>query len=188
MIWPPGKSADSDDGSRPGESRVRPGGGRTARRSIATAPQVFTVAQGHQLNLPVTITRRNTFAEAVALTAADLPANVVNGTATIAKTETQGTLPLFVAKTVAPGDYTFVVRGTGPFPFSKDPNAKTKPNITLNEPSNAIRLVVRPAPVTLTLNNKGARSSKGNSRGGRDDRPPRGICRRPVRDPRRPLP
>lgn len=163
MIWPPGNP------QTPTMAPARVSRGfvlavvEPRPLSIATAPQAFTVAQGHQLNLPVTITRRNAFAEVVTLTAAELPANVVNGTATIAKTDTQGILPLFVAKTVAPGDYTFVVRGTGPFPFSKDPNAKTKPNITLNEPSNAIRLVVRPAPVTLTLNNKGGAIKQGGT-------------------------
>ncbi|AGA30699.1 PPC domain-containing protein [Singulisphaera acidiphila] len=163
MIWPPGNPLT------PTMAPARVSRGfvlavvEAGPLTLAASPQTFIVAQGHQLNVPLTVTRRNAFAEAVTVTAADLPANVVNGTATIAKAEASGTLPLFVAKTVAPGDYTFVVRGTGPFPFSKDPNAKTKPNITLNEPSNAIRLVVRPAPVTLTVNNKGGALKPGGT-------------------------
>jgi hypothetical protein len=131
--------------------------------ALTAAPPAFTVAQGHQLNLDLAVTRRNGFAEAVTVTAADLPANVVNGTATIAKTGSGGILPLFVAKTVAPGQYTFLLRGTGPYPFSKDPNTKTKPNITLSEPSNAVTLIVRPAPLTLTLNNKGGALKQGGT-------------------------
>jgi len=123
--------------------------------ALSASPSRLAVAQGHQLNLDLAVTRRDGFAEAVTVTAADLPANVVNATTTVAKTDSSGTLSLFVAKNVAPGEYTFLVRGTGPYPFSKDPKAKTKPNITLNEPANAVTLVVRPAPLALTLNNKG---------------------------------
>ncbi|WP_406693497.1 PPC domain-containing protein [Singulisphaera sp. Ch08] len=163
MIWPPG----SPQAPAMAPARVSRGfvlAVVDARPLTLTAsPPTFTVAQGHQVNLSVSVARRDGFAEAVTVTAADLPANVVNGTATIAKAETTGTLPLFVAKTVAPGEYTFLLRGTGPFPFSKTPDAQKKPNITLNEPSNAIRLVVRPAPLTLTLNNKGGALKQGGT-------------------------
>ncbi|SIO15790.1 pre-peptidase C-terminal domain-containing protein [Singulisphaera sp. GP187] len=163
MIWPPGNAAT------PTMAPARVSRGfvlavvEAGPLTLTASPQTVIVAQGHQLNLALAVARRNAFAESVTVTAADLPANVVNGTATIAKTETTGTLPLFVAKTVAPGEYTFLVRGTGPFPFSKDPNAKTKSNITLNEPSNAIRLVVRPAPLTLTVNNQGGALKQGGT-------------------------
>ena len=39
---------------------------------------------------------------------------------------------------VPPGMYTILIRGTGPFPFNKDPNAKDKPNVNVNEPSNPV--------------------------------------------------
>ena len=82
-------------------------------------------------------------------------------TVSIAKDAKTGVLPLFVPKNVPPGVYTFVVRGTGPYPFSKDPNAKQKPNVNLSEPSNPITLFVRPAPVNLTVNNKGGALKQG---------------------------
>ena len=123
--------------------------------TVTATPATWTVAQGHQLNLDLAITRREGLTEAVAVTASDLPPNLVNATATIAKEAKAATLPLFVAKTVPPGTYTFVLRATAPFPFSKDPNAKPKPNVNLSEPSNPITIVVRPAPVSLAVNNKG---------------------------------
>ncbi len=36
-----------------------------------------------------------------------------------------------------------MLRGTGPFPFNKDPNAPQKPTITVTEPSNPITLTIR---------------------------------------------
>src|SRR5262249_29209577 len=45
--------------------------------------------------------------------------------------------------------------GTGAYPFSKDPNAKQKPNVNLVEPSNSINVTVRPAPMALAVNNQG---------------------------------
>jgi hypothetical protein len=85
------------------------------------------------------------------------------GAVTIAKEARTAILPLFVPKNVPPGIYTFVVRGTGPYPFSKDPNAKQKPNVNLNEPSNPITLTVRPAPVDLAVNNKGGALKPGGT-------------------------
>jgi hypothetical protein len=43
------------------------------------------------------------------------------------------------------------LNGTGQYPFSKDPNAKTKPNVTIAEPSNPISITVRPAPVAIAF-------------------------------------
>lgn len=160
MVWPPANPAVPMAPARVARGFVlavveaRP-------LTLTASPASVIVAQGHQLNLDLAVARRSGFAEAVTVTAADLPPNVVNGTATIAKTDSTGMLPLFVAKNVAPGEYTFLVRGAGPFPFSKDPNAKTKPNINLSEPSNAITLVVRAAPLVLTLNNKGGALKQG---------------------------
>src|SRR5262249_19836060 len=70
---------------------------------------------------------------------------------------------LFVPKGVPPGVYTFVLRGSGAYPFSKDPKAKPKPNIKLNEPSNPIAITVRPAPVSPAVDNKGGTLKQGQS-------------------------
>ena len=55
------------------------------------------------------------------------------------------------------------MRGTGAYPFNKDPKAKDKPNINLVEPSNPITVVLRPAPVNMTVDNKGGAIKQGGS-------------------------
>jgi len=110
---------------------------------LTTAPATIVAGPGESVDLTVNVARRAGFTEAVALTTADVPANLPAPTGTIAKDATSATLKLTVPANVAPGTYTLVVRGTGPFPFAKDPNAKDKPNVTVNEPSNPIILTLR---------------------------------------------
>lgn len=129
--------------------------------ALSATPRTWVVAQGHQLNVDVSVTRRAGFVDPVVITATDIPANLTNASLTITKEATTGVLPLFVAKTVAPGWYTFVLRGTGPYPFDKDPNAKKKTNVALTEPSNPITLLVRPAPVSLAVTTKGGALKRG---------------------------
>jgi hypothetical protein len=155
MVWPPGNPG------APAIALARLNHGLVvAVRSpaplrVTAKPALSVVAQGRLLPIDVTVTRREGFEEAVAVTETDLPPNLPAANVTVAKGATTATVPLFVPKTVAPGTYTFLLRGSGPYPFSKDPNAKPKPNVNLNEPSNPITLVVRPAPVNLAVNNKG---------------------------------
>ena len=131
--------------------------------SMTARTESLVVAQGRQLNVILDLTRPGGLVEAVAVTATDLPPNMPTGTVTIHKQAKSAILPLFVPKTVPPGVYTFAIRGTGPYPFSKDPNAKPKPNIILNEPANPITLTVRPAPVGLLVDSKGGALKQGNS-------------------------
>lgn len=163
LVWPPGNALAPTIAparvTRGFVVAVR----ETAPLSLSASPATVAVAQGHQLKLDVTVTRRDAFTEAVAVTAADLPPNFTNATTTVAKTETRGVLSLFVAKNAAPGEYTFLLQGTGPYPFSKDPKAKTKPNINLSEPSNTLTVTVRPAPVSLALNAKGGALKPGGT-------------------------
>jgi hypothetical protein len=110
---------------------------------LTAAPAEIVAGPGESVDLSVSVARRAGFVEAVALTVADLPPNLPAPTGTIAKDATAATLKLTVPANVAPGTYTLIVHGTGPFPFAKDPNAKDKPNVTVNEPSNPIILTVR---------------------------------------------
>jgi hypothetical protein len=110
---------------------------------LTAAPAEVVLGPGESVDLTVNVARRAGFTEAVALTVADLPPNLPAPTGTIAKDATAATLKLTVPANVAPGTYTLIVHGTGPFPFAKDPNAKDKPNVTVNEPSNPIILTVR---------------------------------------------
>lgn len=163
MIWPP----LNPQAATMAPSRLNRGLVLAVREPgpllLTVKPSTWVVAQGHQLPLDLTVTRRGEFTEAVAITQTDLPANLPAVAATVAKGATSAIVPLFVPKNVAPGTYTFLLRGAGPFPFSKDPNAKPKPNVNLNEPSNPITLVVRPAPVNLAVNNKGGALKAGGT-------------------------
>lgn len=156
MIWPPASPTTAPTIAPSRVTRgivvaVRP----LSPLAISVPRDQLTVPQGHLHNLEVQVARRGEFTEAVALASADLPPTMVSNVATIDKASAKGILPLFIPKTVPAGIYTLTIRGTGPFPFSKDPNTKPKPNVNLSEPANPLTLVVRPAPVNLTVNNKG---------------------------------
>ncbi len=111
----------------------------------------------------MSVNRRAGFTEAVSVAATDLPPDTLALPVPIAKEAKSGLFPFFVGKTLAPGIYTFVLRGTGAFPFNKDPKAKEKPNINLIEPSNPITVLIRPSPVNMAVNNKGGALKQGGS-------------------------
>jgi hypothetical protein len=147
MIWPP------TAGQQPpvvAPARLTRGFvvavGSPAPFSVSIRSTDAIVAPGQTLDLEVTLARCPGFVESVALAPSALPPNLTAPAVTIAKESTTGTVKLTVAKNVNPGTYTFLFRGTGAYPFSKDPNAKTKPNVNVVEPTNPITLTVRPGP------------------------------------------
>jgi hypothetical protein len=111
--------------------------------TLSAEPTGAVVPQGGRLTLNLTVTRRAGFEEAVAATATELPPNMPPATVTIPKTARTAALSLAVPRNVPRGIYTFLVRGTGAYPFSKDLKAKPKPNVSLTEPSNPITITVR---------------------------------------------
>jgi hypothetical protein len=111
--------------------------------ALTAKPESAAVALKDSFELTVEVARHPGFTEAVQLNVTDLPPNMGGASGTIAKDKTSTTLKLTVPENVTPGMYTILVRGTGPFPFSADPNAKEKPNINVNEPSNPITLIIR---------------------------------------------
>lgn len=123
--------------------------------ALAASPRRVVAAQGSRIELDLKVARQAGFTEAVAVSAADLPPNMPPAASTIAKTDAAGSIALFVPRNVPTGVYSFSLRAAGPYPFSKDPAAKTKPNINLAEPSNPVELVVRPAPLSLAVKNGG---------------------------------
>jgi hypothetical protein len=135
--------------------------GEPAPLQVTATSDRWEVVQGRQIDLPISVTRRAGFSEAVTLTATDLPPNMPAGTATLPKEGITSVLPLYVPKNVPQGTFSFLVRGSGPFAFSKDPKAKDKPKITLTEPSNPITLVVRQAPARLAVDAKGGAIKQG---------------------------
>ena len=138
-----------------------------ARRAGPAQPdrhaQSSSLSQGRLCYLNVSVNRRAGFVEAVSVTATDLPPNMLAATVPIAKEAKTGLFPFFVGKNLPPGIYTFVLRGTGHYPFNKDPKAKEKPNINLIEPSNPITVLIRPSPVNMTVDNKGGALKQGGS-------------------------
>ncbi len=163
MIWPPSGTAPTVAPARVVNGFVVAVRGEPAPLSLAASPDSIILAQGRLCYLNVSVNRRAGFTEAVSVAATDLPPDTLALPVPIAKEANTGLFPFFVGKTLAPGIYTFVLRGTGAYPFNKDPKAKEKPNINLIEPSNPITVLIRPAPVNMTVNNKGGALKQGGS-------------------------
>jgi hypothetical protein len=144
MIWPP---VAPQGIPIPGPARLTRGFVIAVREGapflLTAHPSHWDVALGASIELTVDVTRRKGFTEAVQINATNLPPNMGGGNATIAKDQSSTTLKLTVPANVPPGAYTSLLTGSGPFPFSKDPNAKQKPNVNVNEPSNPIILMIR---------------------------------------------
>ncbi len=120
--------------------------------TLTASPRNRTVTPGGRLAFDLTVQRRAGFAGAVAVTLLNPPSGLANPPAVnIGANETTGTFAVSVPRLLANGAYTLVLQGTGPFPFSKDPNAKTKPNVNLTEPSNAVTVQLRPAPASVSV-------------------------------------
>jgi hypothetical protein len=161
MTWPPSTTTATIVPARLFRDFVAAVRAEPAPLTLTARPENLVVAQGHRLDLELTVARRAGFVEAVAVTAPELPPGITAAAVTIAKEAKSGILPLFVPKNVPPGTYSFVVRGSGPYPFSKDLKAKEKPTVTLTEPSNPITLTVKPAPVALAVDNRGGTLKQG---------------------------
>ena len=160
MIWPPSGTAPAVAPARVTNGFVVAVRGEPAPLALTASPDSIVLAQGRLCYLNVSVNRRAGFTEAISVAATDLPPNSLAAPVSIAREAKSGAFPFFVGKNLAPGIYTFVLRGTGAYPFNKDPKAKQKPNINLIEPSNPITVLIRPSPVNMTVNNKGVRSSR----------------------------
>ncbi|WZO96960.1 PPC domain-containing protein [Isosphaeraceae bacterium EP7] len=117
--------------------------------AVAWSADTLIAAPGRRLDFKANVTRLPGFVEAVALASVDVPPGVPALALTIAKDQGSATGSLLLPKTVTPGVYALMARGSGPFPFSKDPAAKEKPNVTVSEPTNILLLDVRAAPATM---------------------------------------
>ena len=163
MIWPPSGTAPTVAPARVVNGFVIAVRGEPAPLRLSAAPDSIVLVQGRLCYLNMSVDRRAGFTEAVSVAATDLPPDTLALPVPIAKEAKTGLFPFFVGKNLAPGIYTFVLRGTGAYPFNKDPKAKEKPSINLIEPSNPITVLIRPAPVNMTVNNKGGALKQGGS-------------------------
>jgi hypothetical protein len=160
IVWPMGAALPGGGQPMP-QARVTRG---FVLKVIDTAPLALTArlatrtaTPGGVIALDLSVTRRAGFTEAVVVSLLTTLPGLGNNPPTFAipKTATTGTYALTLPKTLSPGVYTMVLQGAGPYPFSKDANAKNKPNVNLAEPSNPVTLVVRPAPGAVAVNTKG---------------------------------
>lgn len=120
--------------------------------TLTATPASKVVTPGSLFSVDLAAARREGFTEAVALTLVNPPPGVTAPpTATIAKGSESAPLFFPIPRSLAEGTYTLVFQGAGPYPFSKDPAAKTKPNVTLSEPSNPVTIRVRSAPATVSV-------------------------------------
>jgi hypothetical protein len=163
MIWPPSANAPTVAAARVVNGFVVAVRGEPAPLSLSATPESLVLAQGRLCYLNMSVARRAGFTEAVVVAPSDLPPNTLALPVTMPKEAKAGLFPVFFAKNLAPGIYTFLLRGTGAYPFNKGPKAKDKPNINLIEPSNPITVFIRPAPVNMTIDNKGGALKQGGS-------------------------
>jgi hypothetical protein len=156
MIWPPPPPPPGRDKTTIAPARLTRG---IALKVVDPAALVLSarlvsrsVTPGGLVAVELTAARHAGFTEAVTVT----PVSPLTGQGalsplTIPKTATSATFYFTAPRSVEPGEYTMVFQGTGPYPFTKDPKAKQKPTVNLNEPSNPVSFVVRPAPVTVRI-------------------------------------
>lgn len=129
--------------------------------TLDAGPAIVQSIPGGQFSVDLKATRREGFEDAVAISLVNPPRGMPAPppTASIAKGTDSVTFTFALPKTLTPGIYSLVLQGGGAYPFSKDPAAKSKPNLTLGEPSNPVTLIVRPRPATVVLNSVAQRAS-----------------------------
>src|SRR5262249_32157992 len=77
----------------------------------------------------------------------DMPSNLIfnnNRPIRIATDKAEAKAIIDVQPGVPPGTYNLVLLGTGQVPFTKDPKAKQKPAIAIEQPSTPLTLTVWP--------------------------------------------
>jgi hypothetical protein len=156
-VWPEVFNPQVPNQQFPAPARLTRG---VVLKTVGPAPLTLTARPSRKVAVPggvvaldLSVSRREGFAEAVAVTLPNPLPGMGNPPApvSIPKGSDSGVLALTLPRGLAPGVYSLVLQGSGPYPFSKDPNAKTKPNVPLNEPSNPVTLVVRPSPATVEV-------------------------------------
>jgi hypothetical protein len=109
-----------------------------------------TVAQSHELYLPIKVTRRDPFKGQLALVPQRVPGNVQKQNLTLNPNQSEGVLALFVNNNAPVGTYTIYLDATTAVPFTKD--GKNNKNVNVIEPSTPIIVTITPGPATLAAN------------------------------------
>ena len=126
---------------------------------LTVKPRRKVVAQGQAVELDVTVKAGPGFDDAIALSGWEPPAGMPMPASTIAKGSTSARVAWPVPKGLAPALYTLVLKGSATY----QPDPKGKAKYKVDEPSNAVIVAVRPAPVALTIASKPATVKAGES-------------------------
>jgi hypothetical protein len=128
--------------------------------ALGTALDKTTLVQGDKVTLTVKLSRLwPDLKQPINATVMDpVPGVVVNNNQPVALNagKDEGTFPVQVSGTAAPGTYTVVLRATAQVPYAKDPMAKQKPPVNIVQPSAPVTITVLPktvATVAATLPN-----------------------------------
>lgn len=144
LVWPTGEDRNA------AYRQVRACRGRPV---AVIGPGAFRVtvtpaqAEGRpesDVELTVKVERGEGFAEAVELEAAYLPANAKADKVTVAKDQTEAILKVRIPKNAAPGPFTLLVQGSGPYAPAAGAGAEKKKPVTVRLPSNPVRLTIVP--------------------------------------------
>lgn len=147
VVWPgPGNAPMPTRLARSFCAAVRP----DAPYRLMATPDRVVLGQGAQLTLALKLERRwaDFTTKIEGITALNLPPNVDNQAVVIGDNQTEAPLFLFFKRDVAPGSYSFLLRGTGQVPFSKAPEM-AKANVPVLDPTPAVTVKVVPRPVEV---------------------------------------
>ncbi len=123
--------------------------------SVSLALDKPVLQHGGKANLTVKLTRIwPDFKTPLQLVALDLPPGLVvnnNQPVAIAPNAASATVPVVANTNVFPGLYSIALRGNATIPFNKDPKAKQKPNIIVNQISLPVPITVAPKQVATVV-------------------------------------
>jgi hypothetical protein len=117
---------------------------------LTATPRRTVVAQGQSVEIDVLVKPGSGFDDTIALSGWEPPAGMPAPNATISRGSTSSHVSWPVPKGLAPGLYTIALKGSAT--YQTDPRAKAK--FKVEEPSNAVVVAVRSAPVVLTIASK----------------------------------
>jgi hypothetical protein len=115
--------------------------------TLSTTMTTVTAKPGENITVPLKLARNwPDFKSPVGVTVFGLPGGNQGQPppvlATIAADKTEANVVVNLRQNLPPGVYTIVFRGTGQFPYSKDPMSKQKQNVTVQMPSQPVTLTV----------------------------------------------
>lgn len=124
-------------------------GEETAPMLLQAGVDSLTVPQSHQLNLPITLTRRDDSKADIALTPYGVPGNTQTNTVTLKGDASQITVPLFIQNNATAGTYTFFVQGSTKISYTKNADGSDKKDVDIVDGSTPISLTIIPGPLTI---------------------------------------